>query len=246
MFLEPSFTHYFMNYVLRENPRGLLLTMNIDGLEEYFGLNDDPKDKYGCQVQVLHGSLRHAVCNTCSRTVKVDQELLSLFKGGYSPPCTECNGGRFKREVKKGILEPDIQLYDQDNRFYQHFNAREKEIGKPSIVFVLGTSLKSNDGIAHVKKWRRESNAVIIYVDRDPKPRLAIKRLFDYHLVMDCDTLFKKMTEMCNVDLLAYSKPVHERILKEQKSLLTQHIRQDLEELTDQEFKSVLSFFRRR
>ena len=242
-YLEPSLTHFFLYYVAQENPRALWHTMNIDGLEEYFGLNDNPKDRKNCQVQVLHGSLRYGMCYRCWYTFEIDDVKLEQYKKGMNPPCPDCHANN-KREP--GYLRPDVQLYGQTNRFFGHFAARERHLGAPSIILVLGTSLGSDDGVSHLKKWREMNpNAPVIYVDRDPKPAAEIKHLFDYHLVMDCDLLIDKVANLAGIDLFSYAAPVHQRILQEQDNNLSDHIKHQLEQMSENQFKKCLSFFRK-
>jgi NAD-dependent SIR2 family protein deacetylase len=244
--LEPSLTHYFLNYILKRNSKALWFTMNIDGLESYFRLNDDPKDEK-CQVLVLHGSLRKAICRGCRVVISINEEHIALYKRGYSFPCSNCAGR--ERARKPVATEPDIQLYLQENRYQGHFMAREKAAGIPQIVLVMGTTLKSQDGLEHVKAWRRKPKTTIIYVDRDPAPRPELSKLMDYHLAMDCDTLIKRVTEMASIDLLAAAASVHEAMIEERTDLFKADILTDLENTvkdSSNAFKSCYSFFARR
>lgn len=245
LFLEPSLTHYFIYSILSMNSKALWMTMNIDGLEEYFLLNDDPKDSDNCQVMFLHGSLRKALCTSCYRITPVDDQILSLYKSGFTPLCPFC------KEMGKrvmGKLEPDILLYGQGaSRFAAHFQDRQDTLGQPSIVFVMGTTLGSEDGQAHVKEWGKDPNTLIIYVDRNAHRGAHLEGLFDFHFVMECDVFVKRLADTHGINLQQVSEPVHHHILKQQEQKLTDDIFDIIQDmvLTDEiAFKNCCSYFK--
>jgi NAD-dependent SIR2 family protein deacetylase len=202
---EPSYMHYFIYYLLKQNDRALFLSMNIDGFEEYFDVNINPKDFKNARILQLHGTLRQILCTKWHANPTTAQTIRD-FAEGISAYCQTCVDGK-KR--KPGHVKPDIQLYGQGTRFYGHFAARERFLGEASIVLVLGTSLRSEDGLNHVRRWRSRKTALFIYIDRDPVLRPELTGLFDYHLVTDCDPFIKKVTEKINIDLESFAEPLH-------------------------------------
>jgi NAD-dependent SIR2 family protein deacetylase len=198
--LLPTITHHTIYQLAKILPDCLVLSQNIDFLEEQF----EPYDLSKSKLVQIHGSLNRVYCPACCNDSTITNDIVRSFLRRVPVPCKDCKPRRIREGVNTGYLMPDVQLYGETHRYWSILSSRENKFNKPALVFVVGTTLGSDDGFERVKAWRKEmgtgkKKGMIIYIDRSERTPSRIKQLCDFHLVMDSDSIFEGIAKRFDI-----------------------------------------------
>jgi NAD-dependent deacetylase len=91
---KPNPAHYMLAELERRKLLNGIITQNVDGLHQEAGSNN---------VYELHGTLRQAVCLSCSSISIMDEAMERVISGENPPLCREC----------RGILKPNAIFFGE-------------------------------------------------------------------------------------------------------------------------------------
>ena len=114
--IKPNLMHEVIAELQKEGKISGVITQNIDGLDTMAGTQD---------VIEVHGNATKFYCSKCHKEYKLE-DIMST-----EVPTCSC----------KGIIRPDIVLYEEPLETYKQWNAQSLILNAKSVL-VLGSSLK--------------------------------------------------------------------------------------------------------
>ena len=184
---EPSYSHYFQSLLLKKGKAKVIYSQNIDDLEEKAGV---PLNK---MVQG-HGSVKTGHCMRCNKKYSFEWMKKTLETSEF----LKCENKECDNE--EGLVRPDIVMFGE--KMPSEFFNYEKDLKDCDCLIVTGTSLK-------VHPFSNLPNSVSvdcprILINRDlvgvweESLKSPERNYRDVHLVGDCDSVYKKLSNLLN------------------------------------------------
>ncbi len=142
---EPNRAHYALAELERRGKLTAVVTQNIDGLHQKAGSR---------VVWELHGSVLRNICQTCGKTVGME-EFLELCDP--IPRCPDCGG----------ILKPDVVLYEE-GLDGDVIDGALDAIRRADMLIIGGTSLVVYPAAGFIDYFRGDA---LVLINRDSTPR---------------------------------------------------------------------------
>jgi NAD-dependent deacetylase sirtuin 1 len=198
---QPSFAHYFISELERQDKLLRNYTQNIDSLEHL------------CPITRLiqcHGSFSSATCRICHYTVKSD-EIKNEILQQKIPHCPKCS-----KDIHDAILKPDIVFFGEalPDDFHKAISIDKT---KCDLLIVMGSSLKVKP-VSFVSELLSNDIPQIL-INRERLPH----KTFDIELLGNCDVI---INEICL--RLAKTDPAFGQLKNQKQNFLNEISYEDL------------------
>ncbi|KAH7828064.1 putative chromatin regulatory protein sir2 [Monocercomonoides exilis] len=174
---EPSFTHYFISYLEKQNKLLRNYTQNIDNLEKEAGAT---------RVIQCHGSLGFTTCTNCGRHAPIE-EIESQIRRKEVAICHACG---------VGVIKPDVVFFGEGLPEEFHSSRDPDMKDECDLVIVIGSSLNVQPVCTLVDD--PPSDVPQILINRDI---VGNRDHFDINLLGDCDDVCAVIAQMLGWDL---------------------------------------------
>lgn len=146
---KPNPAHYLLAELEQKSFLKGVITQNVDGLHQDAGSG---------RVHELHGSLRQAVCLSCSSLQPMDEAMERVIAGENPPLCTECGG----------LLKPNAVFFGEALPHIPWESALTLSRGA-DLFITIGSSLQVSpaNNLPHIAL---QSGARLVIINLTPTP----------------------------------------------------------------------------
>jgi NAD-dependent deacetylase len=147
---RPNAGHEALVVLERRGVLDTLVTQNIDGLHQAAGTDPD-------RIVEIHGTMRHAVCLSCSTRTPMPEILDRVRAGEEDPACTEAT----PRGVCGGILKSATISFGQ-NLVAEDLVRSEEAARRSDLLLAVGSTLSVYPAAGLVPTAHRAGARVVI------------------------------------------------------------------------------------
>lgn len=169
--LKPTFTHYFLAELEKQNLLTAIITQNIDPLHQLAG-----SEKIIC----LHGNYASATCRKCGCKYSFDDTVAQILNEDI-PHCRQCGG----------VIKPDIVFFGEN--VYGMSEAIDI-VTQADTLLVLGSSLAVYPAASLPEYAKR-----VIVINKGRVRQLHAPE--EYYINNDLDIIFHEIANMMNLEL---------------------------------------------